>query len=195
MGIEQSTYKGHRSKHGSVLYDQTVDYKDPRFMKRAKNELYDLFQQDKIVHREVIMDLDKEFEAMEKELKALSSENRHLKEQLQKYQELNRVNTDSTSSKSAQPPPGTETKKPIKDPNPDKKEDDTSSEEDSDDENKKELKDKLKNLARKIKQIKKLRESRSRKDKDNDKNKTEPRLRLEHESEDSEDSDESDESD
>lgn len=184
MGIEQSTYKGHRSKHGSVLYDETVDYKDPRFMKRAKNELYDLFQQDKIVHREVIMDLDKEIEAMEKELKALSSENRHLKEQLQKYQELNRVNTDSTSSKSAQSPPGPETKKPIKDPNPDKKDDDdASSEEESDDENKKELKDKLKNLARKIKQIKKLRESRSRKDK------TEHRLSLEDESEDSDESD------
>jgi len=185
MGIEQSTYKGHRSKHGSILHDETVDYKDPRFMKRAKNELYDLFQQDKIVHREVIMDLDKEIESMEKELKALASENKHLKEQLQKYQELNRVNKESTSSKSIQPPSGIE--KPIKDTKPNKKEDDTSSEEESDDENKKELKDKLKNLARKIKQIKKLRESRSRKEKD----KTETRLSLEDDSE----SDESDESD
>lgn len=51
MGIEQSAYKGHKSNYGLYIDGNSINaYKTPKYAKKAKNELYELFLQDKLVH-------------------------------------------------------------------------------------------------------------------------------------------------
>lgn len=59
MGNEMSKkYLGHRSKvsTGLILSNTELDYKDSKHARQAKNELYELFLADKILHIDSIQD-------------------------------------------------------------------------------------------------------------------------------------------
>jgi len=150
MGIEQSAFKGHRSKYGSILSEEIVDYKNPKFVKRAKNELYELFQADKIVHREVLMEIEKDINKLTGELNVLSEENKLLKEKIRKY-ENERVARISASQNS-HVIPADQTKQNSK---KDKDGETTTDEETESDHEKEKLRSRLKDLAKKMKKMKK----------------------------------------
>jgi len=63
--------------------DDNHDYKHKNNSRKAKNELYDLFLEDKIVHAENMEKLMNQYEALEKE-------NKRLKSIIENYQKVNK---------------------------------------------------------------------------------------------------------
>ena len=81
MGIEHSShYRGHRSRHGLIFGENNNNYKDSRYAKKAKNELYELFLQDKITHVHIVQEelnkiaqLQADNESMAKDIERLKA--------------------------------------------------------------------------------------------------------------------------
>jgi chromatin segregation and condensation protein Rec8/ScpA/Scc1 (kleisin family) len=88
MGANLTTAVGPKSTHKDEGSDE-VDYKDPRNEARARNELYNLFQEDKIVHVAKL-------EEAEDKIQRLERENAELKSTLDKYRKLNESPTPLT---------------------------------------------------------------------------------------------------
>jgi hypothetical protein len=92
MGNIQKAAIGTRSSRTHLtklqLEDENVNYKDKKYMKKAKEELYDLFCSDKLIHVEKIAELVQELDILENDNKNLTTENQNYKKLLDNYKQL-----------------------------------------------------------------------------------------------------------
>jgi hypothetical protein len=83
MGQEQSLYIGNRSLKNNILDDSEIDYKSPENKTKAKNELYSLFIDEKLVHITKIKEIDMEISKLHEEIY-------NLKKEIHGYKKLNK---------------------------------------------------------------------------------------------------------
>lgn len=91
MGSDISKPIGPRSNHNDLLDNEEIDYRDPINAQKAKNELYALFIDDKIVHISRLDEAENKIAEMEKKIKALEGE-------VEKYKKINSVQSASENS-------------------------------------------------------------------------------------------------
>jgi hypothetical protein len=79
--------------------DENIDYKNEKNMRKAKNELYYLFLNDKLIHVEKIEEIQTEMDKLKKEFEIMKSENKELLGKLQAYDNLNKSNDEKSETR------------------------------------------------------------------------------------------------
>lgn len=86
MGAENSKPLtiGSKSKN-YIIDDENIDYKDKKYARKAKEELYELFMENKIVHVSVYKELEKNNQKLNKEINENKKTIEELKDIIEKF--------------------------------------------------------------------------------------------------------------